>query len=147
MSQLNFSPQILNETFPILSRTLEVIRNCSVTEWALANLNCVSSSASTSDMFVDILLYVTLSLTSLVTAFIASKTVLNYHKSFKRIGDAVKSHLYDWAVFLFTAVWLIAVSQPYGTCVLWRWTITVYMKLRYGELGDIATGLDSAGTM
>jgi hypothetical protein len=95
----------------------------------------------------ELLLYLCLSLTSLFTAIVASKTLLTYQKHLNGILKLLKLHLEDWILFLFTAAWLISLNVPYGCCVLWRWSVAIYMKLQYGRLGDIATGLDSAGSV
>jgi len=98
-------------------------------------------------MFNEPLLCLCLSLTSLLTAFVASKTLFSYQKHVKALLKQLVYHLEDWVLFIFTATWLISVNFPYGCFVIWRIAVGIYIKLRYGRLGDIATGLDSAGSV
>jgi hypothetical protein len=151
MDQFSFNPhnfndsEILSETFPyLISRTLFKDLNSSSPDfWNLLNPPVKMEGI----MFSDILLYVCVSVTSLVTALVASKTLLIYQKHFRYVFRLLKIHLEDWAMFWFTLAWLILVNQPYGIAVCYRCAMSFYIRVKYGKLGNIATGLDSAGSL
>ncbi|OXA55595.1 uncharacterized protein LOC110848092 isoform X2 [Folsomia candida] len=95
----------------------------------------------------DFSIYICATLTPLLTAVIATKTFLRFYDQIISGVRQLKTHIEDWILVLFTTFWLVFVSQPYALCVLWRWSVKWYMKICYGELGDITTGADSTGSL
>ena len=53
----------------------------------------------------------------------------------------------DLLLLLLTASWILFLGAPYGALMLWRGLLWLYLKLRYGPLGEPVRGLDIIGMM
>ncbi|CAG7723524.1 unnamed protein product [Allacma fusca] len=88
---------------------------------------------------------------ALVSVSVLTLTVLvTKPKSFSKLRTIlyeIRKFVEDLILFLITASWILALGVPYGVLMVWRATIWLYLKIRYGFLGELVSAPDVIGVM